>query len=67
MQLSDTGKLAEQFWMDIPNHFAFVELGNFVIMRNYTRDILMIDKSKMQIGVIEPPTNNKNGGKNDNR
>jgi REP element-mobilizing transposase RayT len=44
MQLNDIGKLAEQFWMDIPNHFPFVELGNFVIMPNHTHGILIINK-----------------------
>ena len=49
MQLSETGKFAEQFWMDIPSHFQFVELGNFVIMPNHTHGKLIIDKSNMPI------------------
>jgi len=47
MQLAEIGKLAEQFWMDIPNHFPFVALGNFVIMPNHTHGILIIDKPNM--------------------
>jgi len=42
---SELGKLAEQFWMEIPNHFPFVELGNFVVMPNHMHGILIIDKS----------------------
>lgn len=44
MQLSEIGKLAEQFWHEIPNHFPFVELGNFVVMPNHVHGILIIDK-----------------------
>ncbi|MDN3621254.1 transposase [Polaribacter undariae] len=44
MQLNEIGKLAEKYWMAIPEHFPFVELGNFVIMPNHTHGILIIDK-----------------------
>ncbi len=44
MLLNEMGKLAEQYWMEIPKHFPFVELGNFVIMPNHVHGILMIDK-----------------------
>ena len=44
MQLNDAGKLAEQYWLEIPNHFPFIELGNFVVMPNHMHGILIIDK-----------------------
>lgn len=44
MQLNDVGKLAEQYWLEIPNHFPFIELGNFVMMPNHVHGILIIDK-----------------------
>jgi len=44
MQLNELGKNAFQFWMEIPNHFPFIELGNFVVMPNHTHGILIIDK-----------------------
>ncbi|MCZ8198588.1 MAG: transposase [Flavobacterium sp.] len=44
MQLSEIGKLAEQYWMEIPNHFSFIELGNFVVMPNHVHGILIINK-----------------------
>ncbi|WP_298307621.1 transposase [Flavobacterium sp.] len=44
MQLSEIGKLAEQYWFEIPNHFPFIELGNFVIMPNHVHGILIINK-----------------------
>ena len=43
MQLNDLGQLAENYWMEIPSHFPFIELGNFVVMPNHTHGILMID------------------------
>lgn len=43
MQLSDIGKLAAQFWHEIPNHFPMVELGNFVVMPNHIHGILIMN------------------------
>ena len=44
MHLNTIGKLAEQYWFEIPNHFSFVKLGNFVVMPNHIHGILIIDK-----------------------
>ena len=44
MQLNEMGQLAEKYWMEIPHHFPFIELGNFVVMPNHTHGILIIDK-----------------------
>ena len=46
MQLNELGELAEKFWMEIPEHFPFVELGNFVVMPNHTHGILIINKKQ---------------------
>ena len=43
IRLSPIGEYAEKFWMEIPNHFPFVELGNFVVMPNHTHGILIIN------------------------
>ena len=45
MQLNEIGQLAEKYWMEIPLHFPFVKLGNFVVMPNHTHGILIINKS----------------------
>ena len=45
MQLSPIGEYAENFWMEIPKHFPFVELGNFVVMPNHTHGILIINNT----------------------
>ena len=44
MQLSTIGQLAEHYWKEIPNHFPFVKLGNFVVMPNHVHGILIINK-----------------------
>lgn len=52
MQLNEIGKLAEQFWMEIPNHFPFIELGNFVVMPNHVHGILIINKNDGMDGMV---------------
>ena len=38
------GEIAYRNWLDIPNHFSFVELDDFVIMPNHIHGILFINK-----------------------
>ena len=45
MQLSETGKMSHRFWFEIPNHFPFVQLGEFVVMPNHVHGIIIIDKT----------------------
>lgn len=45
INLSDTGKMASRFWSEIPNHFPFVQLGEFVVMPNHVHGIIIIDKT----------------------
>ncbi len=52
MQLSDIGEMAQTYWEEIPKHFSFVELDEFVVMPNHVHGIVIINKS----GV------NENGG-----
>jgi len=44
MLLNQFGDFAHQFCLEIPNHFPFVELGNFVVMPNHTHGILIVNK-----------------------
>ena len=44
MQLSEIGKIVEQYWLEIPKHFPFINLGEFVIMPNHNHGIIEIDK-----------------------
>jgi putative transposase len=44
MQLNTLGTLAQQYWQEIPQHFPYIQLANFVVMPNHTHGILMIEK-----------------------
>ena len=44
MQLSEIGKIAKSCWIEIPEHFPFVKLGEFAIMPNHVHGIIIIDK-----------------------
>ena len=43
MNFSEQGKLANQYWLEIPDHFSFVFLDEFVVMPNHTHGIIIID------------------------
>ncbi len=41
--------MAYQYWQEIPNHFPFVRLDEFVIMPNHIHGIIIIYKSEDEI------------------
>ncbi|HLO16706.1 MAG TPA: transposase [Anaerolineales bacterium] len=47
MQLNDFGKIADECWRAIPNHFLNVELGAYVIMPNHVHGIIVIHENRM--------------------
>ena len=42
MHLSDIGKIAEKYWLEIPDHFYFVKLHAMVVMPNHVDGIVEI-------------------------
>lgn len=44
MHLSEIGKKVNHCWLEIPNHFQFVLIDEFVVMPNHTHGIIVIDK-----------------------
>jgi putative transposase len=44
MNLSEQGKLANQYWLEIPDHFSFVSLDEFIVMPNHMHGIIIINK-----------------------
>ena len=46
LQSTTIGKIAQQYWAEIPKHFPFVELDDYVIMPNHIHGILFINKSQ---------------------
>ncbi len=48
MQLSKIGKIAMQYWLEIPKNFNHVRLDNWVIMPNHIHGIIILeDKNQM--------------------
>jgi putative transposase len=45
ISLSEMGKIANQNWMRISEHFPFIKLDAFVVMPNHIHGILVIDHS----------------------
>ncbi|MDX2246466.1 MAG: transposase [Bacteroidia bacterium] len=44
MVLSEIGQMAWDCWAEIPTHFPFVKLDEFVVMPNHVHGIIIIDK-----------------------
>jgi len=42
---TEIGKIAEKFWLEIPNYFPFVILDQYVIMPNHIHGILIFNKT----------------------
>lgn len=42
MRLNDTGRIVEQCWGEIPEHFSNVDLDAFVVMPNHLHGIIVI-------------------------
>jgi putative transposase len=47
MQLNDFGKVAEECWRAIPEHFPNVELGASVVMPNHVHGIIIIKENTL--------------------
>src|SRR5690606_23655412 len=43
LQMTEIGKIAFDYWMDIPNHYPFVIIDEFVIMPNHIHGILYLN------------------------
>ena len=45
VQLSEIGKIANKFWLEIPNHFPHVKLDYYVVMPNHVHGIIVINNN----------------------
>jgi putative transposase len=55
MQLSTIGQFADSCWQEIPQHFQFVTIGEFVVMPNHIHGIVLIDKTNYNHGRNDQP------------
>lgn len=53
MELNAIGKLAKFYWIEIPKHFPFIKLGNFIVMPNHMHGLLTIDKNDSDRTAVE--------------
>jgi len=47
MILSESGQIANKLWYEIPEHFSFVSLDEFVVMPNHVHGIIIIQSPTM--------------------
>jgi putative transposase len=45
LRFTEIAKIAHQYWTEIPEHFPFVELDEFIIMPDHIHGILFFNKS----------------------
>ena len=50
MYLSDFGKIADEYWRAIPEHFPNVELGAYLVMPNHVHGIISITDDRSSRG-----------------
>jgi len=48
------GKIAHQYWSEIPDHFPIVVLDEFVIMPNHVHGVLYFDKPEYEFRIHHP-------------
>jgi len=51
MKLSEVGKIADEYWQEIPKHFPFVKLDEFIVMPNHLHGIIEIQHVESRHGV----------------
>jgi REP element-mobilizing transposase RayT len=49
LQATDIGLIVAQYWTEIPAHFPFVELDEFIIMPDHLHGILLFNKGEQSI------------------
>ena len=54
MILNDLGKIADECWRAIPEHFPNVELGAHVIMPNHAHGIIIITDNGRGAALLRP-------------
>ena len=56
MQLSAVGKIARQYWLEIPQHSKHTYLDEFIIMPNHVHGIIIIDNPDSRVVPWYDPT-----------
>lgn len=48
LKMTAAGAIAQGFWHEIPRHFPFVHLGEFVVMPNHIHGIIIIERPPVE-------------------
>jgi putative transposase len=59
--LNDVGRIVQETWFDLPNHYPHVELDEFVIMPNHVHGIIVLTEEPISVvgaGFKPAPTGN---------
>lgn len=72
IELSTIGEIANQCWLNIPNHFPYSYLDEFIVMPNHIHGIVLIEKpyyegTKYKVVDMVPPTPIHNNQRNKKR
>jgi putative transposase len=54
LQPTNIGKIANQYWTEIPNHFPFVILDEFVIMPDHVHGLIYFNKPDHRYRIQQP-------------
>jgi putative transposase len=54
------GEIAQTIWLEIPNQFNYVRLGEFIVMPNHIHGIIMIDHAHVEARFIASATEEVN-------
>ena len=60
MQLNQYGRIAEQCWFDLPNHYSNLILDAFIVMPNHLHGIMIINNTAVETG-LKPVSTASNG------
>ena len=50
MVLNEYGELVQMVWEELPQHYAHVQLGEFVVMPNHIHGIIVITDDNVSVG-----------------
>ncbi|MCK9410881.1 MAG: hypothetical protein M0Q53_01180 [Prolixibacteraceae bacterium] len=53
IDLTEIGKMAQKYWLEIPCHFPFIKLDGFVVMPNHIHGIITIAKSNIKVNLSD--------------
>jgi putative transposase len=59
MQLNNHGKIVEQCWFDLPNHYSNLILDAFVVMPDHVHGIMIINNTRVETGFKPVSTGTK--------